>query len=144
MDWITENIAIGDYREAQDKELLREAGFASVLGLISTLADKSPTEMGLKRIEIVTLLDGAGNDPALFRRAVDTLAELVSLTPPVFVHCRAGWSRSPAVVAGYLIITRGLQATQALGEVSAKRPGSMAPELQVLLADLETSIRKRV
>jgi atypical dual specificity phosphatase len=141
MDWITENIAIGDYREAQDKELLSSAGFASVLGLISTLADTPPAELGLKRVEIVTLLDGAGNDPALFRRAVDTLAQLVSQTPPVLVHCRAGWSRSPAVVAGYLMLTRGLSAAQALGEVSAKRSGSMAPELQVLLTNFESSLK---
>src|SRR5262245_39159151 len=66
MDWITDQIAIGDYREAQDASLLRQHKFGSVLGLISTLRGTEPASLGVKRIEVVELLDGPGNDPARF------------------------------------------------------------------------------
>jgi atypical dual specificity phosphatase len=137
VDWITEQVAIGDYREAQDAEFLRLGGFGSVLGLIGTLSGKSPESLGVRRLEVVTLLDGPGNEPARFRRAVEALARLAAEAPPVLVHCRAGWSRSPAVVAAYLMRQRGLSAEQALAEVAAKRPGSMVPELRALLAEFE-------
>jgi protein-tyrosine phosphatase len=137
VDWITEQVAIGDYREAQNAELLRRAGFGSVLGLVGTLLGKSPADLGLRQLEVITLLDGPGNEPSRFRRAVETLARLVVEAPPVLVHCRAGWSRSPVVVAGYLMLTRVLTATDALAEVSARRPSCVVPELIALLAEFE-------
>ncbi len=100
MDWITDKVAIGCYLDAQDADLLRRESIRSVLGLVATLDGKSPTELGLARIEIITLVDGPGNDPSRFARAVDMLTELAAESAPVLVHCRAGWSRSPAVVAG--------------------------------------------
>jgi hypothetical protein len=136
MDWITDQIAIGDYHEAQDRALLRRHGFGSALGLISTLRGIAPVDLGLQRIEVVELLDGPGNDPGRFRRVVDLLTKLLTEAPPVFVHCRAGWSRSPAVVAGYLMQSQGLSANDAIAAVAAKRTFTMAPELRALLEQL--------
>jgi protein-tyrosine phosphatase len=135
MDWITDQIAIGDYREAQDMELMRRHKFRSVLGLISTLRGKSPEHLAVERIEIIELLDGPGNSPARFVRAIELLSQLVAEEPPVFVHCRAGWSRSPAVVAGYLMRSSGLSAEDALAAVAAKRSMVMAPELRAMLEE---------
>ena len=133
MDWITDQIAIGDYREAQDANLLRQHSFGSVLGLISTLTGIAPVDLGVKRIEIITLLDGPGNDPLRFVKAVNLLEQLVVEAPPVLVHCRAGWSRSPAVVAGFVMRTRGLSADEAVAAVREKRVFTMEPELRELL-----------
>ena len=141
MDWITDQIAIGDYREAQDARLLSEHSFGSVLGLISTLMDVAPAEIGVRRIEVITLLDGPGNAPARFWKAVHLLEELVAEAPPVLVHCRAGWSRSPAVVAGYLMQTRNLSAHQAMAAVAEKRVFTMTPELRELLYTLPGNSR---
>lgn len=55
MDWITERIAIGNYLEAQDAELLRKEAIASVLGLDKTLQGRDPAELGLRKIEILPL-----------------------------------------------------------------------------------------
>jgi hypothetical protein len=44
MNWITDKIAIGDYREAQNDDLLRQAGFRAILDLHGTLRDKLPEE----------------------------------------------------------------------------------------------------
>src|SRR5688572_28575462 len=117
MNWITSEIAIGSLREAGDAELLRRSGIRSVLGLIDALAKTSPAELGVSAIEVVPLVDGEGNDLMQFCWAVTKLSELVEQSVPVMVHCQAGWSRSPAVVAAYLVRHQRLTAVQALAEV---------------------------
>lgn len=149
MDWITPEVAIGNYVDAQSIGVLRE--FRSVLGLTPTLRDlrlrRRDTialfqemihdehqrdaveadftdlfaELHAKRIETFDLVDGPGNDSHVFCRAVETLTELARDAPPVLVHCHAGRSRSAVVVAGYLMRTRKLTATDALNYVDARR-----------------------
>lgn len=133
MDWITDEIAIGNYLEAVDVELLRREKFASALSLDGTLYGKEPAECGLQRIEVVQLEDAPGNDPRRFRLAVDCLSELVREAPPVLVQCHAGRSRSAVVVAGYLASVRGISPQKALDFVAAKRPIAITPGLERLL-----------
>lgn len=135
MNWITTNVAIGSYHDALDTDLLLREGFHSILSLTSNLGCKLPTELGVRRIETITLLDGPGNELSRFCLAVTTLESLVTEAAPVLVHCRAGWSRSPAVVACYLMHTQGIGAEAALAEVNSKRVCSMVPELQQLVKE---------
>lgn len=133
MDWITENIAIGNYLEALDVELIRREKFASALSLDATLHAKRTSEFGLQRIEVVKLDDGPGNDPRLFRLAVSHLADLVEAAPPVLVQCHAGRSRSAIVVAGYLMQSQGLSPEESLKLVAAKREIAVTAGLESLL-----------
>jgi hypothetical protein len=71
MNWITDTIAIGNYLDAQDKELLQREGILSVLSLDGSLMGRSPEEVGVKRVVALKFQDGPGNDPALFLRTVD-------------------------------------------------------------------------
>jgi hypothetical protein len=57
MNWITEDIALGNYLEVQDAALLRQEGIGSVLSLDRTLQGRNPAELGLKAIEVVPLED---------------------------------------------------------------------------------------
>src|SRR6516162_3527999 len=98
MDWITADIAVGNYLEAQNASLLGERGIHSVLGLDGTLQNRKSAELGLADIEVVPLEDGPGNDPRLFRLATAALERLAREHPPVLVHCHAGRSRSVVVV----------------------------------------------
>jgi protein-tyrosine phosphatase len=133
MDWVTDDIAIGNYLEAQDRGLLQREGIVAVLCLDRTLQGKAPTDLGLKAIEVIPLEDGAGNDPRLFRRAVDTLTDLCQQGGPVLVQCHAGRSRSAVVVAGYLVKTLGIAPEEALARLAAKREVAVAPGLLHLL-----------
>jgi len=137
MNWITRNVAIGNYQEAQDVALLRQEGFRAVLGLIPTLQGKTAAEVGVKRLEVVPLEDAPGSDPRLFRRAVDALVSLAEDEGPVFVHCHAGRSRSVVVVAGYLMKAQGLRADEALTLVTAQREAAITPGLERLLYEME-------
>jgi protein-tyrosine phosphatase len=142
MDWITDEIAIGNHLEAQNRHLLEQGGIRSVLGLVRTLKGQEPAELGLARIEIVPLnlagllLGGSAKDLGLYRRAVQTLAELVQDAPPVLVHCQIGRSRSPVVVAGYLMKSLRIRPEEALLMVAARREIDVVPELIRLLDSL--------
>jgi protein-tyrosine phosphatase len=137
MDWITDTIAIGNYREAQDVELLRRHGIVSILSLDGTLQARHAAELGLKEVDAVHLEDGSGTDLRLLRWAVRALERLVRESAPVLVHCTAGRSRAPSVVAGYLVQSLGIDADEALARVAARRELYVADALRRLLYLLE-------
>ena len=133
MDWITDQIAIGNYLDAQDVELLRREGIASIVSLDGSLAGRAPADLGVQKIAVVQLTDGPGNDRDVFFRAVDTLSRFVVASPPVLVQCHAGRSRSAVIVAGHFIRTRGVQPDEALRLVAAKRELQVMPGLDSML-----------
>ncbi len=136
MDWIEESIAIGNFQEAKDPEILQGAKIASALSLDGTLSGVKPESLGLKRIEVVRLEDGPGNDLRLFNMAIVALSDLVRVAPPVLVQCHAGRSRSAVVVAAYLMKTFGLELQAALARVASRREIVITPGLEQLLEKL--------
>jgi protein-tyrosine phosphatase len=106
VDWITQTIAIGNYLDAQDAELLRTCRIRSVLSLDGTVERSGATELGVEEIVSLNLIDGAGNDLRVVELAVESLVRLASSLPPVLVQCHAGRSRSPLVVARSLVRTQ--------------------------------------
>src|SRR5512138_1998395 len=98
MDRITERIWIGSSDEAKDRDSLQAAGIRSTLCLDGCMTRVGAEEAGVDRIEVVELVDGSGNRPEVFLRAVRLLRDLAAKHPPVLVHCYAGRSRSAAVV----------------------------------------------
>ena len=136
MDWIEQGIAIGNYLEAKDQELLGREGIKSVLSLDGTLAGISPDSLGLRAIEVVRLDDGPGNDKRLMNIAINALSRLASEASPVLVQCHAGRSRSVVVVAGYLMRAAGISAADALHRVSTKRESNVTPCLVDLLENV--------
>jgi len=136
MDWITDHVAIGNYLEVQDTDLLRRYGFRSALSLDGTLPPERAAELGLGEVVSIRLVDGPGNDIRHFQFAVDSLQRLVEEGAPVLVQCHAGRSRSAAVVAGYLMRLLGHEPNDAIAIVSSKRQLTIAPALQEMLFNL--------
>lgn len=71
------------------------------------------------------LVDGRDADWTAFEAAVDTGRDLHRRDGSVLVHCRAGISRSAALVATTLAAEEGLAFRDALGVVHAARPHAM-------------------
>ena len=98
---ITDEIYIGNHIAAQSRRMRDSVGIRSVLSV-----NEKPMNIQLgdtlTRAEQIPLIDGAGNDPGAFQRAVSILKTLVTDHSPVLVHCHAGRSRSPLVVAQHL------------------------------------------
>lgn len=133
MDSITDCIWIGNYLDAGDRESLREAGIQSILCLDGCMADTRAEEVGVERIEVVELIDGSGNPPEKFMRAVRLLRDLVSRHSPVLVHCHAGQSRSAAVVCKYFMQEEGDSLGDAMRRITMKRRVAIVAGLQEAL-----------
>ena len=136
MDWITERVAIGSRVEAHDAAVLRGSGIRSVLSLDGTLASADAGALGLDEIVSVPLRDGSGNELSVFRLAVESLTRLAADHAPVLVHCELGRSRSPAVVAGYVMGLEGLDPLQARALVASKCTTSISAALVPFLFQL--------
>jgi len=70
MDQITNDIWIGSSVDANDRDALRREGIHSILGLDGCQREIKPDKLGVDRIEVVELVDGRGNRPEVFLRAV--------------------------------------------------------------------------
>ena len=78
------------------------------------------------------MIDGEGNRPEVFLRAVRVLRELAAAHPPVLVHCFAGRSRSAAVVCK-LFMQDGNSLAEAMRRITSVRKVGIAVGLQRLL-----------
>ncbi len=134
--WITDKVAITNFFSAHCAESISQNGVRTILCLDRDLQGTPAQERGLECVQVVHLIDG-DNEMRAFREAVDTLKALVGKYGRVLVHCRAGRSRSVAVVAGYLVRTKNLGAHQALDMVKTRRETAVAPELVTLVERLE-------
>jgi protein tyrosine phosphatase (PTP) superfamily phosphohydrolase (DUF442 family) len=136
VDWITDEIAIGNYLEAQNTELLHHHGFRSVLSLDGSLTAEDAGRLGVDTVVAFRLIDGVGNDLRVFRMAIESLSDLVRLYTPVLVHCHAGRSRSVVIVAGHLVHALGIDPEEGIARVKDKREVNVTPALEEMLFKL--------
>jgi protein-tyrosine phosphatase len=101
MDKITKNIFLGDSSDAFQPEYLKSKGVTDVFCVAKDWAfafrkdpDISYTQQGL--------IDGHGNEEWELETAANTLKNLVGHGGIVLIHCHAGVSRSPTILALYL------------------------------------------
>jgi protein-tyrosine phosphatase len=134
--WITDTIAITNFVSAHKKDVLAEHNIKGVLCLDRDLMGCPSTARGVDCVRVAHLNDGA-NELFFFREAVAALDGLVASCGRVVVHCRAGRSRSIAVVAAYLRKAFNIEADDALEIVRSKRPSAVAPELIRLVERFE-------
>jgi len=65
-------------------------------------------------------------------QVAESIEEELEAKKKVLVHCQAGLSRSPAVIAGFLVLKRGLSVSDALDTIKIVRP-SISPSQRLLL-----------
>jgi protein-tyrosine phosphatase len=135
--WITDRVAITNFVSAQSKQILAEHNVRGVLCLDRELEGGSSIDRGVECIRVIHLKDGA-NDLFVFKQAVSALVELADSCGRVVVHCRAGRSRSIAVVAAYLKKVLHAETDVALEIVRSKRQSAVAPELIRLVERFES------
>lgn len=132
MDQITKDIWIGNFHDARDLKALKENRIQSILCLDGCLAETKADELGVKWVEVVQLIDGRGNRPEVFLRAVKLLQQMAKKHSPVLVHCHAGQSRSAAVVCKFLM-KEGNGLAQAMKQITSKRKVAIQAGLQEAL-----------
>ena len=125
MDWITDQLAIGNFVDAESLP----DGIDAVLCLREDCCDGRTDVDALS----LPLLDGPGNDPRDIEDALDFIHEVVTSGQRILVHCHAGRSRSVVVVARYLMQSKGLTAQAALDLIASRRDIYLSPGIDELL-----------
>jgi len=138
LDWITDDIAIGNCDDAIWLEGVRNAGIESILSL-NGWPNSAFNTHGLTW-RCVELIDGFGNPVTRLQEALCHLHELRN-RGRVLVHCMEGVSRSPLVVASYLADTAARSFDECLREVARLRKWtSLQPGLMELRREYESVI----
>ena len=72
----------------------------------------------------IGMIDYGSLSPAALESAVMLLREWLDDGIRTYLHCRAGWQRSPAVAAGLIAVRDGLDIDEALEYVQARKPSA--------------------
>ncbi len=126
MDWITPQIAIGNFLDAQQVSDEVDA----ILCLKEECCDEGRTDIDVLAIP---LIDGRGNDRRQIEEAVYYIQDVVAAGERTLVHCHAGRSRSVSIVARYLMAAEGLTSCQALEKIGSKREIYLSPGIEEVL-----------
>ena len=122
MDWITDQIAIGNVNDAFTPDL--------AVDFILCLKPDCCTDRSDIDAVCIPLVDGSGNNHVLLKQALAELNQAVTDGLKVLVHCHAGRSRSVSVVARYLIESRSITAEEALAIIQEKRKIYLSPGIE--------------
>ena len=124
---IPNQLWIGNAGDGRDPARLLQNGVVAVINL----AAEEPSPV-LPRSMIYChfpLMDGAQEDQAALRVAIQTVASLLKNQVPTMVYCGAGMSRSPAVVAAALSIVQEGSPDEKLKEIVTGHPHDVSPHL---------------
>ncbi|MGD1061516.1 MAG: dual specificity protein phosphatase [Methanomassiliicoccales archaeon] len=109
MDWIDENIAIGDWIDALRPERLGRSGVEVVID-VRPLFERG--NGGLSRVPRVDRL----------LHVADMLVEMSKRNAKVIIRCRQGKDRTPLVATAYVSRRYGMPLKEAYQLVKKKRP----------------------
>lgn len=113
-------LAIGNESDAANESLLIDSGITAVLNVA---AEVMPPHYQSDIISAkVGLIDGPGNYPSLYTVAIQMLETLLTEGEIVLVHCAAGISRSPFIVACYLVLNQNISYREAEPFLRSRRP----------------------
>ncbi len=116
MDWITDKIALGDCVDAK-KVYMDIAGVDATVNCYNG----SPIEHD-KEYCRVNVNDGYPIADIAIQGAFDFLDKMMGENKKVLVHCMAGISRSPSILAGYISFKMGCSIEDALKCIRQLRP----------------------
>lgn len=133
MDWITEQIAIGN---VEDAEAVREGDLDAILCLRPGCSCEARDDVD---VEFLPLIDGPGNPSAIVLEALEFLRVSLAAGERVLVHCHAGRSRSVCVVAAWLMAEGGLSRAASLRFVQERRTGGiwLTPGIEGIFAAVD-------
>ncbi len=141
---VLDNLWVGSYPlDAEDVAMLERVGIERVLNLVEdteyTPDEREAVEAAYAAAGIaerrVGLTDYAGLPAGELESAVRLVSGWLDEGERTYLHCRAGWQRSPAIAAGVIAVREGIGVEQALANVRQRKPS--ADPLPQQRADLE-------
>ena len=134
--WLIEGELAGSGGLIHHEELvwLREQGVRAIVSLTERSLRRQ--KMLLHRLDPlgftyrhIPVVDETAPSQAQVDEFVGFVDEMLGQGRPVLVHCQGGYGRTGTMLACYLV-SRGWGAEEAMAEVRARRPGSIAPQAQ--------------
>ncbi len=130
---VLDNLLIGSYPlDAEDVALLQRAGIARVMNLVED-AEYEPgerdavmaayTAAGIAERRVL-FTDYAGLPADELEAAVREVSGWLDESGRTYLHCRAGWQRSPAIAAGVIAVREGIDVDEALAYVRDRKPSA--------------------
>lgn len=99
---ILDNIFIGSFAAAQNKDELKNNNITHILNAASIVKNFYPEEFVYLKLE--NLLDSPESDiKQYFHKCIDFIKDCISKGGKVLVHCHAGISRSSTLIISYMI-----------------------------------------
>ncbi len=141
---VLHDLWVGSYPlDAEDVAVLQQLGIERVLNLVEDAeyepGERDAIEAAYAAAGIaerrVGLTDYAGLPAGELETAVRLLSGWLEGGGRTYLHCRAGWQRSPAIAAGVIASREGVGIEQALACVRQRKPS--ADPLPHQRADLE-------
>jgi dual specificity phosphatase 12 len=144
MQQILPRLWLGSKRAFDDEELLRRHNISHIVSVMPSLDDISDnpdgsgplkatesyqTVLGLRTRLVIPVFDlGSENLLRHFPVAMEFIDSAISNGGTVLVHCLAGASRSPTVVAAYLMETQQLSPQEAMLRIRTIRARARPPD----------------
>lgn len=143
ISWITHDLALTSHVPAQDRQIITESGFQTIISIGESRGVEGSGWSVLHFTDVG--VDGA--ESAYITRIVAAISGGVA-RGKTLVHCTAGASRSAGIVVLYVAVTQGLQWSEALALVKQRRPvveveGPLAEVLQRWLRRHRQDVRTR-
>lgn len=80
------------------------------------------------------IIDGGGNTPEQMKASVKALFDLWTAGETILIHCHAGMSRSPTILAIFLSVMLNIPLEQAFVDIARRRPVITPNKELILLA----------
>jgi protein-tyrosine phosphatase len=81
------------------------------------------TELGIEERRL-SFPDYGGLPAGLIDQAVAVLGQWLEGGQTIYVHCRAGWQRSPAIAAALIATREGIDIDAAIAQVKLRKPSA--------------------
>jgi protein-tyrosine phosphatase len=130
---VFDGLLIGSYPlDEEDVAVLNWAGVERVLNLVQDeeyrpegrlAVEQAYAEAGIQEHRLPSP-DFGGLSPELIDRAVSIIDGWLAEDRRSYMHCRAGWQRSPAIAAALVALRNGVDIDDALEAVRVRKPSA--------------------
>jgi len=127
---ILPHLFIGNQRDAANKERLKELGVTHVVNVTAHLPLHFE-DNGINYLRLPASDSGSQNLKQYFSHAISFIESAEASNGKVLVHCQAGVSRSPSIVAAYLIARSHKSLSEAFTFIKDRRP-IVAPNINFM------------
>jgi dual specificity phosphatase 12 len=123
IDYIVDNIYLGDWRAAENLDTLKQHGITHIINCAAFLPEKYQTEFEYLSLHLND--DHKQNLSDAIKLSNDYIKKIndskTNTEAKIFVHCIKGKSRSASIVIAYLMINKNMGYKEALQFVVNKR-----------------------